>query len=177
MDKLNGNDKPLPQFLFKKASIGRRLGAFLIDHFIFIFVLVFVFAFGVFGIMFDNAEDAPFMLLFLIFMIVAFFVYGFRDSLKGQSIGKRVLGIGVRDISDSFTVPSASRLFLRQIFSFIWPVEFLVLVFSNENRKIGDKIARTDVYNLREYEDFVLNTKRMEYINQTQSNESLQNVE
>ena len=70
-------------------------------------------------------------------------VYSFRDMVKGQSIGKRILGIGVRDISDNFTVPPVSRLFLRQIFSFIWPVEFLVLVFSDEHRKIGDKIAGT----------------------------------
>ena len=33
MDELNNDE-----FSFKKASVGRRLGAFLIDHFIFSFV-------------------------------------------------------------------------------------------------------------------------------------------
>ena len=177
MDELNRNYNPLPQFLFRQASIGRRLGAFLIDHLIFSFVLIFVFAFILFGGRFGNTEEMPIGFFFLIFMIVAFLLYGFRDLIKGQSIGKRVLGIGVRDVSDNFVIPSVSRLFLRQVFSFMWPVEFLVLVFSSDNRKIGDRIAGTAVYNIRAYEDFILYTKRVEYINQTQSIENFQNVE
>jgi uncharacterized RDD family membrane protein YckC len=176
MDDLNSNDKPLPPFLFKKASVGTRLGAFLIDHFIFSFVLVFIFTFGLFGMMSENIQESAIVLFFFIFMMVVFLVYGLRDTLKGQSIGKRVFGIGVRDISDNFAIPSVSRLFLRQIFSFMWPIEFLVLVFSTENRKIGDLMAGTGVYNLREYEDFVLYTKRMAYINQTPEAENLQNI-
>jgi len=123
----------------------------------------------------DSYESS--MLFFILAFALIFLVYGFRDIVKGQSIGKRVLGIGVRDIYDNFAVPSASRLFLRQIFSFIWPVEFLVLIFSSENKKIGDKIAGTGVYNLREYEQFIQYAKRMEYIKQTQNLEHLQNVE
>jgi len=177
MDELNNNDKQLHQFLFKNASIGRRLGAFLIDHCIFSFIFIFVFSFGLFGVLASgNSNEAPILFFIFIFAVV-FLAYGFRDTIKGQSIGKRVLGIGVRDVSDNFAIPSASRLFLRQIFSFIWPIEFLALVFSNENRKIGDKIAGTGVYNLREYEEFIHYTKRMEYIKQVQGTELLQSVE
>ena len=125
---------------------------------------------GLFIILMMSIQLNEAMVVFLVifFFIVVFLVYGFRDIFKGQSIGKRVMGIGVRDVSDNFAVPSASRLFLRQIFSFIWPVEFLVLACSSENRKIGDNIAGTGVYNLREYENFIINVKRMEYIIQTQ---------
>ena len=175
MDYTNNSNEPSHHFPFKKASVGRRLGAFLIDHFIFSFVFVFLFVFVLllFGI--QNRESL--VLIFVIFnFVIIFLVYGFRDVIKGQSIGKRVFGIGVRDISDNFAVPSVSRLFLRQIFSFIWPIEFLVLIFSSENRKIGDQIAGTGVYNLREYEDFVLYTKRMEYISQTQGIETQNGV-
>lgn len=173
MDNLNNGDEQLHQFLFKKASIGRRLGAFLIDHFIFSFIFIFVFAFGLLGM-----QAAEGLIFFYIFLLAAgFCLYGFRDIVKGQSIGKRVFGIGVRDILDNFAVPSASRLFLRQIFTFMWPVEFLVLAFSSENRKIGDKIAGTGVYNLREYEEFIQYTKRMKYISQMQNTEGQQNPE
>ena len=173
MNELN-NAQELHQFLFQKASIGRRLGAFLIDHFIFSFIFVFVFIFEM--LTFGDSYQPPVM-PFIIALVLVFIVYGFRDIVKGQSIGKRVLGIGVRDIYDNFAVPSASRLFLRQVFSFIWPVEFLVLIFSSDNRKIGDKIAGTGVYNLREYEEFIQYSKRMEYINQTQNLEHLQSAE
>jgi uncharacterized RDD family membrane protein YckC len=170
MDYSNNTDESLRQFLFKKASVRRRLGAFLIDHTIFSFVFVFVFSLL-------SKQDNEFLLLLSIIsaLVITFFVYGFRDIISGQSIGKRVLGIGVRDISDNFTVPPASRLFLRQIFTFMWPIEFLVLVFSSKNRKIGDKIAGTGVYNLREYEEFIHYAKRMGYISQVQSTE-LQNT-
>ena len=124
-----------------------------------------------------NTGKSLIMLSFFIFLIVAFLTYGFRDIIKGQSIGKRVLGIGVRDISYNFTIPPVSRLFLRQIFSFIWPIEFLVLVFSDEKRKMGDRIAGTDVYILGEYEDFVLCAKPMGNISQEQNIKYLQNVE
>ena len=163
----NGHDinQPPQQFLFKKASVGERLLAFIIDHIIFSFAFVFLFTILMVSIQLNEAMVVFFI---IIFFIVVFSAYGFRDIFKGQSIGKRVTGIGVRYVSDNFVVPSASKLFLRQIFSFLWPIEFLVLAFSSENRKIGDIIAGTSVYNLREYENFIQNVKRMEYINQMQ---------
>lgn len=176
MDNLN-NGQELHQFLFRKASIGQRLGAFLIDCCIFSFVFVFVFLFAMFGTLTADNNYEPPILIFIFALVLIFIVYGFRDIVKGQSIGKRVLGIGIRDIYDNFAVPPTSRLFLRQIFSFLWMVEFLVLVFSSENRKIGDKIAGTGVYNLREYENFVQCSKRMEYMKQTQNPEHMQNAE
>jgi len=163
----NANDSQL-QFLFQEASVGRRLGAFLIDHIIFTFVFMFAYSFVFFAI---HDDEPLWQIARIVFWVIFFLVYGLRDIIKGQSIGKRVFGIGVRDVSDNFTVPSVPRLFLRQIFSPLWPIEFLALVFSSENRKIGDKIAGTGVYNLREYEDFVLYAKRMGYINQIQGDQ------
>ena len=164
------------QFLIKKASIGRRLAAFLIDHSIFSFgIFPIAFIFTIFS-MYDT--DEPRIALILVpVLAVAFFAYGFRDIFKGQSIGKRILGIGVRDINDAFVVPPISKLFLRQVFSFFWPIEFLVLVFSNENQKIGDLMAGTSVYNLHEYDEFINLTKRMEYMKQLQAAEQAQNTE
>jgi len=175
MNELNKGQEQ-HQFLFQKASVGRRLGAFLIDHCIFSFIFGFVLSFGMLGAWTSDDFYEPPILFFIFVFVLIFLVYGFRDVLKGQSIGKRVLGIGVRDIYDNFAVPSTFRLFLRQVFSFIWFVEFFVLIFSSDNRKIGDKVAGTGVYNLREYEEFIQYSKRMEYINQTQNFEHLQSA-
>ena len=155
MNELN-NAQELHQFSFRKASVRRRFKAFLIDLFIFSSISVNAIAFGMLN--FGDSHQTS-MTLFYIFIVLVLIVSGFRDIVKGQSFGKFVLGIGVRDIHDNFAVPSVPRLFLRQVLSFLWPIEFLVLVFSKDNRKIGDKIANTGVYNLREYEDFVLGSK------------------
>jgi len=116
----------------------------------------------------ENPSLPILAIFFVCMLVVIFLIYGFRDVFKGQSIGKRALGIGVRDINDKFAVPSVSRLFFRQIFTFIWPVEFLVLALNGEHRKIGDQMMGTAVYDLREYENYILYTKRMQYYNQSQ---------
>ena len=71
-------------FLFKKASVGRRLGAFLIDHFIFSFALVFLFVFTLFAMQ----DNESFILLFIIFFFVIIFVgalvFGISSILKNH---------------------------------------------------------------------------------------------
>ena len=129
----------------KKASTASRLGAFIIDHVIITFILVAPSIFIIFGGM--NSEPyGLFVIVFPSIMIVAFFAYCLKDTVNGQSIGKRALGIAVRDRADTLQVPSVGRLFLRNILVFLWPIEFLVYVFSAEQTKIGDKLAGTDVY-------------------------------
>ena len=159
------SEQEVNQFLFQKASVGSRIVAFLIDHSIFTIMTPFLVMFNILGARSLGGGGTVSFLLFAGTMILMVLMYGFRDIVKGQSIGKRILGIGVRDCYNNFEVPSASRLFLRQIFSFLWPIEFLVLVFSKENAKMGDYITETGVYNLREYEWFVHHTQRMGYIN------------
>jgi len=174
MSELNNNNNRPYAFTFKKASVGKRIGAFLIDHLIISFVLYFVGGFvltGLYSALNPSEASAASLtlLLSLVILAVTFLIYIFRDVVKGQSIGKRLLGIGVRDVSDNFLVPPASRLILRQLFAFVWPIEFLVLLFSDENRKIGDKIAGTGVYYLRDYDEFISYMKRAGYIKQEQT--------
>ena len=167
MNSTSNSGEQLQQYLFKRASIARRMGAFCIDHVIMSFTS-FVFALPL--LIFSTVVSEQFIPIIRVLIVstVGVLIYGFRDIFKGRSIGKIAFGIGVRDAFDNHAVPSISRLFLRQIFTFIWPVEFLVLVFNREQRKIGDIIAGTGVYNLREYDDFIQSTKRMEYITQGQ---------
>ena len=167
------NQETQQQFLLRKASVGHRLGAYFIDYFIitaFFSIFSLVFLFFPMLAMADNPDSVGFPFRhFIVLMVILLLAFGFRDSFKGRSIGKRLVGIGVRDSSDSFVVPSVGRLFLRQIFTFLWPIEFIALLLSDENRKIGDFIANTGVYNLQEYERFIQYTQRMQYINQMQN--------
>ena len=166
---MNGlsNSRQLPnQHLIQKASVGKRIGAFLLDIFIFVPILMFPFSFMLmFTGLSGGLSDTVIRAINIVFMIIVCF----RDTIKGQSIGKRIFGIGVRDVYDNFTIPSIPKLFLRQILSFIWPIEFLVLAFSSDNRKIGDRIASTGVYDLRKYKEYLHYVKCMEYMKQAQS--------
>jgi len=162
------------QFLMKKASFDQRLGAFFLDYIIISFASfsIYIFVFVVPQIIFGLGET-NLAIYSIVFMVLVFLVYAFRDVVGGQSVGKRIVGIGVRSISDNYSAPPASKLFLRQIFSFVWFIEFLVLITSKDKRKIGDKLAGTDVYNLREYNKLVQNAKRTEHAMLTQGSEHL----
>ena len=171
MNELNNNLQPSNQSLIQKVSAGRRLGAFLIDHLIFSFALLFPLHFILLfdPLLFGGPSETAMLVFFIIFGTITFLLHGFKDIIKGQSLGKRIFGMGVRDVSDNLVVPPVSRLFLRQIFLLLWPIEFLVLVFSKENRKMGDKIAGTGVYDLRAYQNFLHYAKCMEYMKQGQN--------
>jgi len=130
----------------RKAGFGKRLVAFLIDHIILSIV-------SVFGLLFFSWElfiDDPgrLFVVFPIFMLVAFFLYCFKDIVGGASIGKRAMGLIVRNVDDTETKPSMTKLFLRNILSFLWPLELLMILCSKDKRKIGDNLAGTDVYSV-----------------------------
>jgi len=130
--------------VLEKASLGLRIGAFLIDHIILTAVLIVPFI--LFAIRAAETDYHEFFSMLLMLMLVAFVVYGLRDIVNGQSYGKYMLGIAVRDVDNALEVPSIMRLFLRNIFNFIWPVEFIILACSPSKTKFGDRIAETNVY-------------------------------
>lgn len=130
----------------KKANLGMRIGAFIIDHIIIITAFLVPLVLFAFKNTFNNSTSI--FNLFPVFMVMVFLVYCLKDCVGGASIGKRVLGLAVRKHEDPSEVPTVPRLFMRNILTFLWLVEFLVLVISEDKTKIGDKIAKTDVYRL-----------------------------
>jgi uncharacterized RDD family membrane protein YckC len=128
-----------------KASRKRRIAAFLIDHFVMSFVIVSM-VFVVLGSDFiDNNNVGRMATIMLLVMIPGFLIYFAKDSVKGISIGKWILGIMVRNESDYDTTPSFGRLLVRNLFIIIWPVEFIVLAISEEKKRLGDKVSKTVV--------------------------------
>jgi uncharacterized RDD family membrane protein YckC len=130
---------------FTISSRKRRIAAFMIDHFIFSFLLVAI-IFGSMGSDFMNQENpGKVMSSMLVIMLAGFVLYFAKDSVRGSSPGKWLMGISVRDKEDHASVPSVGRLFLRNLTVVIWPVEFIVLVANGEKRRLGDQLANTVV--------------------------------
>ena len=128
----------------QRADYEKRFAAALIDH----IVLCVVSSIGVpflYLEVYSNGFDRRWI-FFPMFMCIVFFVYYFKDIVGGASIGKRVMGLTVRNCDESAMKPSAKKLFARNIFSFLWPVELLMILLGKHKRKIGDILAGTDVY-------------------------------
>lgn len=130
-----------------KPTRRRRVGAFLVDHFFFTFLMVS----GSFLIMgpnfIDQSNEMSSMFQDMAFvMIPGFILYFSKDFIDGISPGKWVAGIMVRT-EVSHEIPTKGKLFIRNLFIMIWPIEFLVLAFSREKKRIGDNVAKTVVLN------------------------------
>ena len=79
------------------SSRKRRIAAFLIDHFTMTFIIVAI-SFSSVGTGFldeDNAGNA--MVRIIPTMLIGFILYFAKDSIKGVSSGKWIMGIMVRD--------------------------------------------------------------------------------
>ena len=127
------------------ASRKRRFAAFVIDHFLFTVILV-SFIFLVIGTDFTNKEDtAKSAISILASASVGILIYLFKDCIKGNSPGKWMLGIAVRDEHDPHHIPAYYKLFLRNVFLLIRPLEAIILASSNEKKRLGDKATNAIV--------------------------------
>jgi uncharacterized RDD family membrane protein YckC len=126
------------------SSRRRRIFAFLIDHIIMSF-LAAVGSLLALGKHWDMASPVRGIGTILVTLLVVFVVYFMKDSIRGMSPGRLVLGIAVRDHADPGITPSIGRLMLRNLLIVIWPVEFFVLALSKEKRRLGDRAAKTIV--------------------------------
>jgi uncharacterized RDD family membrane protein YckC len=128
-----------------KSSRKRRIVAFIIDHFVFTF-LMFSIVFLALGPNFMNGNEPGKMSTTMLFvMIPGLILYFTKDSLRGISIGKWIMGIMVRDENNQSEIPSFGRLFLRNLLIVIWPIEFIVLATSDQKKRLGDKITKAVV--------------------------------
>lgn len=127
-----------------------RLVAFLIDCFtMVVFIPIFILAYDlILGIdpHFENQRS-----LFRVDLTIAgitmvgFFKLLFRDSINGNSLGKWIMGIMVKDANDPITTVSIGRIIIRNLFLVAAPIEFVVLIGNKEYQRLGDIIAKTVV--------------------------------
>jgi len=127
------------------SSRKRRIAAFIIDHFVLVFLIVSI-AFRIIDlIVIDENNIGQAMMRMSIAMLPGFLLYTAKDSIKGMSLGKWVMGIMVRDAENPDKVPSFGRLFLRNAFLTILPIELIILLSSGEKKRLGDKAAKAIV--------------------------------
>lgn len=127
-----------------KSSRKRRIAAFMIDHFVLTFFMVSI-VFLSLGPNSIDGNNPSKMTTILSVIILGFMLYFAKDSIKGISFGKWIMAIMVRDENNHYKIPSFGRLFLRNLFIVIWPVEFIVLATSDLKKRLGDKTAKTIV--------------------------------
>ncbi len=117
----------------RSASLFKRIAAFIIDM---VDILFISFILAVFAADFSNT-------LFLI-MLTLFFL--FKDVLGGQSVGKRILKIYVKDGKNFDKTPSLQVLVLRNLSTIlIWYVDVILIIFNREHRKLGDLLVGSKV--------------------------------
>lgn len=133
------------ELTFLKSSRKRRIAAFLIDHFVLTFLMVSIVFIALGPNFMDENDPSKMMTTMLFVMIPGFILYFAKDSLKGVSAGKWIMGIMVRDEKNPNEIPSFGRLFLRNLFIIIWPIEFIVLATNDQKKRLGDKVAKTVV--------------------------------
>ncbi len=92
----------------------------------------------------DKYDIAYIHTILLIVLITGLILYFSKDSFRGISIGRWIMGIMVGNESDN-QVPPYIRLLIRNVFIIIWPVEFIVLLVNNDERSIADKVTKTIV--------------------------------
>jgi uncharacterized RDD family membrane protein YckC len=133
------------QTKFEKASIGRRIGASLIDCIIFYFACVFL------ALVLDNSSESVFSFHLegfsaLVAFLIGFILWPISEGLSGQTIGKRFLDIKVvaKNNSDINMGQAFGRFLLGFIdCSFISGI--IVALINKDNQRIGDLAANTFV--------------------------------
>lgn len=137
---------------YSQASRIRRVVASYIDYLIVIGLstlplLVFLFI-----------EDFVFEKVFSffpVFMLVGSTLYLCKDCFKGVSPGRWLMCIAVRDRNDTDIIPNKKMLIIRNLTMLFWPIEFIVLLFSKNKQRLGDKISQTEVVLLEQHRNWI----------------------
>lgn len=123
----------------------QRITAILIDHIIGTLIVGVIFISINWDTMInpiDSNFSRPFETFNLV-MTLGIIYYLLKDIYRGRSIGKRFVGIAIRDIENSNNIPGIIRLIIRNLTVLIWPFELIIMLLTN--RRIGDRIAKTIV--------------------------------
>ena len=151
-------DRPR-QFIYLKAPIAPRFGAYVVDQMI---------AFGpmlmaaIFGFLFRLGAQTPGVRAFNLIASVAWAIYYMctRDARpNGQSIGKKIFGLMVVNVETDKPCTLAhaigrgvSLMLLNAIPVIGWLIEPIAAVGSADGRRIGDRLAGTQVIRVSVYE-------------------------
>lgn len=148
-----------PVMRYAKASIGGRLLAYIVDTVIGLAPIVGA---GIYGYMssLSPSRGAGISFIIIIAALVWAIYYTFtKDGREGgQSIGKEMVNLMVVNVNTNQPCSrgdSALRaliLFLLQLIPAVgWLIEPMVAIFSEDGRRLGDRVANTQVIDSRAY--------------------------
>ena len=131
------------ELLGANRVLSRRILAFAVDYII--IMIISIMTFVLLSNVYDTSVTPEFFRFFYFMMAVLLLCMLLKDIFKGRSIGKMIFGIYVREYGNVMETPKFYKLVLRNILLPFWLIEFLVLVSDKEGRRLGDKIAKTQV--------------------------------
>ncbi len=127
------------------ATRRRRLTAFFIDHFTITFLMVATVFVSIGPNYLDDEGTSKMLSVMPVVMVIGFALYFAKDSFRGISLGRWIMGIMVRDANNPEQVPSFGKLFVRNLFLILWPVELIVFIVDSNKKRLGDKVSNTVV--------------------------------
>ncbi|MFV0539013.1 MAG: RDD family protein [Dysgonomonas sp.] len=119
----------MTEITFDKRIISGLIDATIIMG-VLIFLLLLLFIFG----LANNILSRILLLSFIYSLLLC------KDIFQGQSIGKRIVKLRVKNTDNSRA--SLYKLVLRNLFFIIWPVEF-IMCYINPQRRLGDIVVGT----------------------------------
>ena len=129
----------------QRASLGKRLGAFMIDFLIAAIIQALLYIpFIIIPIIQKTIDPAQVTTRNLWLTLVTFSYLIFRDLPTGQSIGKKALHL--QTLGMNAEPVSVGRLILRNLFVVLYPVEAIWLIVTSGEKRLGDIVAQTGVY-------------------------------
>ena len=86
---------------------------------------------------------AVYALVFVLFVLSFPVLFVVRDVLfKGRSVAKRIFKLRVID-NETNELPKKQKLIIRNLFFFLYPVEFIMLLASDKS--LGDMVTNTTI--------------------------------
>jgi uncharacterized RDD family membrane protein YckC len=158
MSELSINTTQNVNINFTAASVGERLGAFLLDMLIKIAYLI-VIAYFVFNLMglgkvLDKLDQWSQMAVIMLFILpYAFYTLTLESLLEGQTLGKRIVKIKVVKI-DGYQASFGDYLMrwllrLIDIWTNMGVIGLISIVVTDKTQRLGDLSAGTAVISLR----------------------------
>ena len=124
-----------------------KIKRFLAFFFDFVFILFLAFTLEMlFGLIYhiDTESFRNYMIYPLLIIIIPYMFFG--ELIFKNTLGKYLFGIEIVDI-EQFERPPLQSFIKRGILKIIFPIEGLVLLFSNSKKRLGDIWSKTLVVN------------------------------
>ncbi|MDX1445813.1 RDD family protein [Lishizhenia sp.] len=149
------------QITFELAGLGQRFTAYLLDLVILgFYMFIITLTMENSGLSTRNEEAKLYLTLYFLLTLPAFFYSPMLEYItKGQTLGKKALGIRVMKVNGDNA--SLNEYFLRWLFKglafIILPIEAVVILISKRSQRLADMMANTVVVKLNPTFDYTLN--------------------